>query len=339
MNRSVARATLVIAGALASTSLVVPAVTTSAATAAPSAAACTKATNVQAIIDDSGSMAGTDPSRLRVQAINLLIDALDDSTTLGATEFGTTANAVFAPAAVGPNGTAMKGALGALIQSDNGSTDYNLAFDTGRAANPGAVARIFLTDGGHNAGTYLNAHLNPAPAAQTPTYVIGFSPGLALPGDQARLQQIANDTGGQYYALPDANALQSVMNGIQTQLTCQSAPKTFTDNIKPGKSKKHRVGIKNKSKSAQLALTWTSELDKFKVKDLKIIRGGKVVASQKGPGRHLKVKTKKGATYLLIKVTKLVRGTLIFTIKNTDAGSGAPKVTIVTQVSQSKKPK
>ena len=79
----------------------------------------------------------------------------------------------------------MKSALDTMIQADNGGTDYNVAFDTARAANPGAAARIFLTDGGHNAGTYNNTHLNPAPQAQTPTYVIGFSAGLSAPADQA----------------------------------------------------------------------------------------------------------------------------------------------------------
>ena len=83
----------------------------------------------------------------------------------------------------------MKGALNSLVLADNGGTDYNLAFNTARAANPGASARIFLTDGGHNAGIYTDAHLNPAPAAQTPTYVIGFSVGLGLPEDQARLAE------------------------------------------------------------------------------------------------------------------------------------------------------
>src|SRR4051794_24936143 len=60
------------------------------ALAAPSSAgaACTKATNVETIVDDSGSMSSTDPNRLRVQAIDLLINALGSGTTLGAIEFG-----------------------------------------------------------------------------------------------------------------------------------------------------------------------------------------------------------------------------------------------------------
>ena len=49
--------------------------------ARPSAAACTRVTNVEAIIDDSGSMAVTDSNRLRVQAMDLLINALDAKTT------------------------------------------------------------------------------------------------------------------------------------------------------------------------------------------------------------------------------------------------------------------
>jgi hypothetical protein len=290
-------------------------------------------TNIQAIIDDSGSMAGTDPNRLRVQAMDLLINALDSSTTVGAVEFGTIADNVFPAEAVGPNAAAMKAALDTAIQADNGGTDYNAAFDSGRAANPGAAARIFLTDGGHNAGTYLNTHLNPVPP-QTPTYVIGFSTGLSLPEDQARLAQIASDTGGQYFPLPDASALQSVMNQIETSLTCQSAPKTFTDSLKPGKSKQHTVAIAKHSRSAQLALTWTSPLDTFKIKGLKIVQNGHVVAAR--GVRHLKVKIIKGTTFLVVKVSKLVQGKLHFKVKAATIGSGAPEVTLTTQVSQSK---
>src|ERR1044072_4562228 len=90
---------------------------------AQAAAACTKASNIEAIIDDSGSMSITDPNRLRVQAMDLLINALDNSTTLGAVEFGSSfdpsvpaANPVFTPKAVGANAAAMKSALDTAIQ-------------------------------------------------------------------------------------------------------------------------------------------------------------------------------------------------------------------------------
>jgi len=324
-----ARTAAVVAGGLVSTALVLPVV----ASPADAGAACTPAKNIEAIVDDSGSMFGTDPNRLRVQAMDLLINALDSGTTLGAVEFGTIADNVFAPGAVGANAASMKSSLDSLIQADNGGTDYNLAFNTARSANPGAAARIFLTDGGHNTGTYADTHLNPS-GPQTPTYVIGFSVGLSAPADQARLQKIATDTGGKYFPLPDSSALQSVMNNIETQLTCQSAPKTFTDNLKQGKSKQHSVNISKKSKFAQLALTWASPLDKFKIQGLRITQGRNVVAAR--GVRHLKVKVIKGSTFIVVKVSRLVAGKLHFKVKATHIGSGAPKVSLTTQVSQSK---
>jgi von Willebrand factor type A domain len=315
------------------------------AVSAQSAAACTRATNVEAIIDDSGSMAGTDSNRLRVQAMDLLINALDAKTNLGAIEFGSSfdpatpsADVVFPNEPVGANAASMKAALDAQIQGDAGGTDYNTAFDTARAANPGAVARIFLTDGGHNAGTYNDTHLNPAPQAQTPTYVIGFSVGVSGTEDQVRLAKIASDTGGQYFALPDSSALQSVMNEIETRLTCQSAPKTFNDALAQGKSKPHTVTVGAKSRSAQLALSWTSPLDRFTISGLKIVRHGKVVAkASRKHARKLKVKVRTGATFAVVKVSRLVKGKLRFKVKAATIGSGQPQVMLTTQVSQSRR--
>src|SRR4051812_35905470 len=125
-------------------------------------AACTPATNIEAIVDDSGSMFATDSNRLRVQAMDLLINALDAKTRLGAVEFGgqfsasdpPPADTVFAPDAVGAHAAAMKTALDTKIQADNGATDYNAAFAQSDSDNPTADARIFLTDGGHDIGDY-----------------------------------------------------------------------------------------------------------------------------------------------------------------------------------------
>jgi hypothetical protein len=314
------------------------------AIAAPAnAATCTKATNVEAVLDDSGSMALTDTNRLRVQAMDLLLNAVDPATTIGAIQFGSSfgasdpaATVVFPAEPVGANVAAMKAALDTQIQADNGATDYNSAFNTARAANPSAQARIFLTDGGHNVDDYQDTHLNPPPATQTPTYVIGFSPGLADPADQARLQKIATDTGGQYFPLADSSALQAVMNQIETILTCQTPPKTFSDALAQGKSKTHVVPLGGKAKAAQIALSWPSPLDSFKISHVRIVRGGKVVA-RAAKVRKLKVKVSKGATFTVVKVTRVVKGKLRFTVQATKIGSGQPKVTLTTQVSQTRR--
>src|SRR3954447_20288678 len=175
---------------------------------AGASAGCTPKTNIEAIIDDSGSMSITDEHRLRVQAMDLLINALTTQTQLGAVEFGSelfekgAADNVFPPEPVGANAAAMKSALDAAIQADNGATDYNSAFATADAADPTSQARIFLTDGGHDVDEYKEAHL----VHNVPTYVIGFSPGLGAPEDQARLAKIASDTGGTFFPLPDASS-------------------------------------------------------------------------------------------------------------------------------------
>src|ERR1700756_5303607 len=103
---------------------------------ATASAACTPASNIEAIIDDSGSMSITDSNRLRVQAMNLLIDTLGKGTTLGAVEFGSAgfennppaADTVFPPQPVGPHGSTMRTELDQKIPAHNGATDTNAPF-------------------------------------------------------------------------------------------------------------------------------------------------------------------------------------------------------------------
>jgi hypothetical protein len=312
------------------------------ASAAPSSsAACTPATNIEAIVDDSISMEFTDAGRLRVQAMNLLIDTLGKSTFLGAVEFGSAgfennppaADTLFPPQPVGPNGNAMRTALDQKIHADNGATDYNGAFAQSDADNPNANARIFLTDGGHDVGTYNEAHL----AHKAPTYVIGFG-GIAAGEDQARLQKIAGDTGGRYFPLKDSAQLQSVMNTIEAALTCQTPPRQFTDLLAKGQSKTHSVAIGGATKSVQITLTWTSPLDKFKLSGLRLVNKGHLLAVASRPGKKpakLKVSRTISSTFAVIKVSHLHKGQLAFAVKASTVGSGEPKVSLTTQVGQS----
>jgi hypothetical protein len=308
------------------------------------AAACVRATNVEAIIDDSGSMSITDPNTLRVRGLELLINSFTPGTFLGAVEFGSAgvdingnptpgADTVFKPEPVGPNGATMKTTLEQKIQADNGATDYNAAFAQSDADNPNAQARIFLTDGGHNAGDYTNGHLT----HKVPTYVIGFSPGLASPTDQARLQQIATDTGGHFYPLADASSIQSVINDIGAAVTCQTPPQQFSDTLASGKSKAHSVSIGANTKTLSIALTWANPADKFTLTGLKLVSHGKVVAvgARKRKPKKLKVTTTTSSTFSLVKVSRLKAGKLKFKVKASTIGSGQPTVTLTTQVSQS----
>ncbi len=301
------------------------------------AAGCSRATNIEAIIDDSGSMSFTDGNRLRVEGLDLLINSLSPGTVLGAVEFGgnsfdssaVVADTVFPPEAVGANATAMKVALDQKIHADNGETDYNAAFAKSDADNPTASARIFLTDGGHDVGTYNNGHL----VHRVPTYVIGFSPGILGSTDGARLQRIATDTGGTFYRLTDSSQLQSVINSIGASLTCATPPKTFTDALAKGQSKAHAVALGAATRSVQIALTWTNPQDAFTVFGLRLVNRGRTIATGARVTK-LGVKRSQGATFLLLKVTGLRKGTLQFRVKATHVGSGVAKVRLTSQVSQ-----
>jgi hypothetical protein len=311
------------------------------ASALSSASGCKSASDIEAIIDDSGSMEITDPNRLRVQGMSLLIDDLSPSTQLGAVEFGSgidipgiltipPASTVFPPEPVGANATSMRSALDAAIKADNGATDYNGAFAKSDADNPGADARVFLTDGGHDVGAYNEAHL----VHKAPTYVIGFGSGISAGADQARLKKIAKDTGGKYFPVADANELQAAMNSIGAALTCQTPPRQFTDILANGQSKPHTIVVGAATKTLQITLTWASPLDKFKLSGLRLVgKNGLLAVASRKPGKLTVTKTV-SSTFAIVKVSKLRKGTLHFKVKGAKVASGS-KATVTTQVGQS----
>lgn len=319
--------------------LALAAASASAAPPAAGSAACTPKTDIEAIVDDSGSMAITDSNRLRVQAMNLLIQTLPPSTTLGAVEFGSgiegvpgvfegtpAAYTLFPPEPIQPNSAAMEAALKANINADDGATDYNGAFAKADADNPGSQARIFLTDGGHDEGTYNEAHL----AHNIPTYVIGT--GLYSTEDKARLKKIATDTGGKVYELEDASEVQAVVNDIGAELTCKTPPRKFTDELAQGESKTHTVPIGAKTKVLRVTLTWAQPGDNFKLTGLRIKSHGKVVAlarpQKAAKPKKLKVTVAaKSSTFTVLKIAHLRPGTLQFAVKGAKVSGGAVKVT------------
>jgi len=291
---------------------------------AAAAGACTPATNIEAIIDDSGSMYSTDYDANRAQAIKLFIAKAENAgKTLGAIEFGSgygsvpAADTLWAPTPISTGAATMASQLDALIDADNGSTDYNSAFALAGTDNPTADARIFLTDGGHNEGTYNNGHLG-----GPPTYVLGMGIGAATGSneDADRLQQIANDTGGVYYPDVDSDNVQATVNKISAALSCTPVSKTYTDTFtKAGQAKKHTFKVPKGGKTVVLTLTWASAQDRFTIRNVTLkAKGGKT--------KHLKkrqIKLTQGDTFLTARINGVSRGALRFKLKNVALGSGS----------------
>jgi hypothetical protein len=304
-----------------------------ASAAAPgiASAACTPKSNLEAIVDDSGSMSWNDSSDLRIRAMELLIDTQgNEKRTLGAVEFGTDAAALFGPGLIGQNAAAYKAALNAALIEDGGGTDYNAAFALAKTHNPAASARIFLTDGEHTASApYANGH-----QGGPPTYVIGLGAGTPGGPSDALLKQIATDTGGLYRRADDAGALQSAMFDLNSAIACQAPPKRFSDTFKKvGQSKAHLVTIPTRINTAQFALTWANSLDRFTISGLRVIRKGRVVA-RTAKVRKLKVSRRNGATFTTVRVSGLVAGKLRFTVRASKLAAPGTPVSLTTQVTR-----
>src|SRR3954447_12556614 len=270
---------LVGAAALATAILVAP------AQARVHASACTALSNVEVIVDDSGSMAGTDPNILRAQAVKLIIQRQaqnQPSFTLGGVSFGTDATTLFAPGPVGSGKAAMLASL-ATIQADDGTTNYGAAFARAGADNAGRQANIFMTDGANNG--------DPITFPQPPTYVIGFGDSGSLPEDQAALANLATSTGGQYYQQTSSAKLVSVVNGVLAWIPCQSQPQTFNDVFsKVGQSIAHSVVVGASTRSADLLVSYPTKDNQFSFSAALFVHGKKVAASTAAKKKVKKLK-------------------------------------------------
>jgi hypothetical protein len=255
----------------------------------------------------------------------------NEGKTLGAIQFGSGASSVFDPAGIRANRTRFSEALNQLIQADDGGTDYNTAFALAKTHNANADVRIFLTDGAHF-GTYDNGHVG-GPT----TDVIGLSASITGT-DEARLKQIASDTGGIYRKASDASDLQSAMNIINAAINCSQPPVSYTNTFrKSGQSKSHSLKVPRGIRSVQFALSWAQAADKFDIAGFRIVRKGKTVAKA-AKVRRLKVRKRKGTTFVTVKVSKLVRGKLRFKVRATKVASNTlTGVKLITQASRSKK--
>jgi von Willebrand factor type A domain len=300
---------------------------------APAVAAaqnCVPARNIEAIVDDSGSMSFNDANDLRIRAMELLIDTQgNEFITLGAVEFGTDASPLFAPGVIGRNAAAMKAALNTSLIEDNGGTDYNDAFAAGAAQNPGAAARIFLTDGEHtDFNPYADGH-----RGGPPTYVLGLGVTEGSTFDQL-LARIAAETGGIYRRATDATGLQSAMFDLNTAIACKAPPRRFTNAFtRVGQTATRTVRIPTGIRSATFALTWANASDAFTIRGFRVVRRGKLVA-RGAQVRRLKVTRRKGATFTTVRVNRLVRGKLRFKLRATKLALPGAEVTLTTQVSR-----
>ncbi len=292
---------------------VITALAAAGAFASEASAQCVPANNIEAVIDDSGSMSFSDFNELRRSGLELFIQTPQNAQkVLGAVEFGSPpAGTVFAPAPIGPNKAAMIARLRAVTDADNGGTDYDSGLLSGFLQNPLAAARIFLTDGANN-GDFTNTHLlsYPQGSKPPPMYVVGLGIGKAGTGDDAnRLAAIAQQTGGRYFPDVQQASAQAVFNSISSLVNCQALPATFTSKIFFSKGQQQTRGFKvsKSTKRFSIVLNWAQPTNRFTISAIRALgKKNKLLATLSGKGKPRKIKVKKlfNPTFLVLDFKK-----------------------------------
>lgn len=326
----------VIASIGASVVALAPAAAPAAPAAVSSQAGCQVASNVEAIIDDSPSMLDNDPNRYRKSLVEILIGkAVNAHKTLGAVEFGQGAAALFGPAPIGPYRAGMRAVLDSRVQGDFGGTNYSAAFAGGRAHNPAASARLFLSDGEHDAGRYGpydNSHLG-----GPPTYAVGFGGALQGAGP-ALLQRIARETRGAYFRVDSAEALLARASDISNRLNCLPPPRTFMDTFgRAGQAISRSIAVRRGTRFLDFDLSWADPSAAIDLTGLRVIRRGRVVrrstvsaAVRRRGARRLRVIRTRGSNFVTVRVSGLVPGRLAFKLRANRLAAPARVTTRVT---------
>jgi hypothetical protein len=267
---------------------------------------CTVADNLEAIIDDSGSMSVTDSNRFRVDMVNILA-TLNPDKTMGGVEFGSDAVPLFFAKPIGPNLGVIKSALNA-VQADNGGTDYEQGFNVANSQNPTANARIFLSDGAPNFDPDPNVWKNP----NIKSYVVGFGT-----VDPAVLNQIAADTGGPApFNVTNTAQLRTVAAIVNARINCEPDPIQITKTLKkPGQVK--GLSFAADGNTAQVVTSWDPG---SKIQVFGFTQGGgghssAIAQSAKKRGGGIKAKQTRGGSYAVINLTHVHKGRVRFKIK------------------------
>jgi von Willebrand factor type A domain len=285
--------------AVASSLAVLAALTMGSSTAsAQQIPGCVPATNIEGIIDDSGSMAFSDrdPNNYRADLMEALAFFNKDK-TMGAVIFNDGASNLFGPFQVGPNFGTIQSALDLL--ASNGGTSYNSGFTAANALNPNANARIFLSDGEATDSGGPNATLWRSPNIRS--YVVGFGS-----ADFTILNQIATETGGPSpFAVTTASQLRNVSQIINARLNCLPDPILIERPFaKTGQTK--GVSFNAQGNTAQVLISWPTVGNLFKALLGSGKKGKKSLASlaKKKKGR-VRVQSERGDSFLALNLSGL----------------------------------
>ena len=303
--------------------------------------------DIEAIVDVSGSMSGTDPKFLRKDAINLLADLSGTADGLGAVGFDSDSQPIFDLTQTTTQAIVNQLKAKAKTQIINrGGTNYNVGMDKAwEALNaPGVDPNkpkvvIFLTDGGHNGPEYANGHLRFAypglfnGVTQRPWPVCAVqlgSPASFQADDVARLQRIASETGGKYFATQSSTDLNDIYFRCRGQSTGQRA--LVTKNVVFARAGQQRQFGRTLPKNLKQATFFVNTGGTF-VAQVALIdpTGRRITQSTRQKG----IVFRRGGTFAFYRITKPRAGSwriLVKAVRLTEPkGKGQVSITVPTR--------
>ncbi len=206
------------------------------------------------VIDDSGSMLGSDPDKLRGAAVGNGLQELGVGSVASTVRFATTASVVTAPTVLDAASIASVGAAAAAGLKSTGGTSYDAAFTAAKAqldAMPATVDRkavVFLSDG-EPTGTFTSA--DAIISAGIPIYPIGFD---AASGGV--LSELATRSGGVVSAGGTAAQAQGAMARAVAYLRCRVVNEPETFDLPPGGSRDIPVDVPAGAQALNVLASW-----------------------------------------------------------------------------------
>ena len=176
------------------------------------------------VIDDSGSMTGSDPNKMRVSSIEKILADKDGDFQYAIYSFSDTytqirpmlpkRHSTAQPQMESSGGTSIYGTLCGILDD----------VDAGRLKVTGNTRLLFLSDGAAtDMSGYFNSSLRDVLRRYVEKSLVISTVGLGRGADAATLKRIANSTGGVFISAEDADQL----TGAMVEASVQSADRTL----------------------------------------------------------------------------------------------------------------
>lgn len=256
---------------------------------------------VALVLDATGSMDNNDPSGLRKQAAKAFIDNAQVGDRIAVVSFNNRAHhlAPLREIQSDADRVALKAAVDQV--GDSGSTNLNAGLDGGFAelsadTQSGPKAALFLTDGIQTSGSYQNQSHLQYQARGWKVYTIG----LSQEADQALLQQIAQQTGGQYRFLADAGDLQPIYFELSEQIASGRLLLEQALSLLPGENEVALAAIPPQQRESTFFVSWSNGFVESAAVEVKLVgpQGRVITAQSSAPDLY----QARGETYHLITI-------------------------------------